>query len=61
MIKRRLSPSDTKYQQAFGTVLQVAFDLPVSSPDWEAGLLAKLDEADSGNTNDSGKTAEGQG
>lgn len=43
--KRRLSPSDKKYQQAFSRVFDSAFDVPASSPDWAADLLAKIDDA----------------
>jgi hypothetical protein len=43
VIKRRLSPSDKQYQQAFAPVLSAAFRVPSSSPAWEADLLAQLD------------------
>jgi hypothetical protein len=43
VLKRCLSPSDTKYKQAFSPVLQLAFNVPSSAPEWEADLLAKLD------------------
>ena len=48
MDKRRLGPSDKKYQQAFSSVLTAAFDVPGSSPDWAADLLMKIDDADAG-------------
>ena len=44
MLKRRLSPSDAKYKQAFSPVLQLAFCVPSSTLEWEADLLAKLDK-----------------
>jgi len=43
VIKRRLSPSDKQYQQAFAPVLAAAFHVPSSSPAWETDLLAQLD------------------
>jgi hypothetical protein len=43
VIKRRLNPSDKQYQQAFAPVLGAAFHVPLSSPAWEADLLAQLD------------------